>query len=194
MTYAESILELLDDVFPMSYCDDCLAIELGIQPRQQVNQIGRKLVDMRKTIRRRGTCSNCKKIKTTNEIVQSESKSQSNEDMQAVRESQAAYSVSDSIVGIQQIDIEHARTEVVRICHNIWRERKFEDPPHSISTLINTLRSEYIIPNHQANMMLTLCSLRNVYVYENVKLGPREKNIVENAYSIIQEWWRTVRH
>jgi hypothetical protein len=38
-------------------------------------------------------------------------------------------------------------------------------------------------------MMLTLCGLRNVYVYDNKKLGAMETDIGKNALSIIREWW-----
>jgi len=41
--------------------------------------------------------------------------------------------------------------------------------------------------------MLTLCNLRNVYVYENMQLGHREIDIATNALNIIQEWWSNLR-
>ena len=46
-----------------------------------------------------------------------------------------------------------------------------------------------MLPSHQANMMLTLCNLRNVYVYENVSMGRKEMDIAVNAYGIVEEWW-----
>ena len=94
---------------------------------------------------------------------------------------------------IQHFDIEQARTEIVRMCHDIWKEHMHDAPPHSISLVINTLKNDSVLPPHQANMMLTLCNLRNVYVYENMQLGLREVNIAENALSIIQEWWSSVK-
>jgi hypothetical protein len=42
-------------------------------------------------------------------------------------------------------------------------------------------------------MMLTLCNLRNVYVYENMELGFREIDIAINALSIIKEWWSNLK-
>ena len=174
MTNANSILELLDDIFPNAYCDDCLSSELDIQPRQQVNQIGRRLQSMGKTVRQRGVCSSCKKIKTINEIIRADLASQPIRDSKILRESQATYDVSVGTPIVQHFDIEHALTEIVRMCHNVWNEHKHDFPPHSISLVINTLKSENILPSHQANMMLTLCNLRNVYVYENMQLGLRE--------------------
>jgi hypothetical protein len=37
--------------------------------------------------------------------------------------------------------------------------------------------------------MLTICGLRNVYVYENFELGLKEIEIARNAWIIVQEWW-----
>lgn len=193
MANADSILELLDDIFPNAYCDDCLSGELGIQPRQQVNQIGRRLESMGKTVRQRGTCSSCNKNKTINKIIRSDLASQPTQNSKAVHESQTLYNVSVGTPIAQHFDIEHARTEVVKLCHNVWKEHKQNSPPHSISEVINSLKNENILPSHQANMMLTLCNLRNVYVYENMQLGLREINIAENALSIIQEWWISVK-
>ena len=50
------------------YCDDCLSEILGIHPRQQVNQICRKLHDRQKMTRIKSEWCKCFKIKTTNQI------------------------------------------------------------------------------------------------------------------------------
>ena len=174
MANRDLILELLDSIHPDSYCDDCLSIELAIEPRQQVNQLARRLKDDGKITRARGACSLCKKPKTINTILRSDR-------APAVGKADAS---PDAEPGL---NIERMRTQIVRICHAIWNQHSEETPPRSISALINQLKNEQLLPAHQANLMLTVCNLRNVYVYENVPMGPRELAIAQNALSIIQE-------
>jgi hypothetical protein len=38
-------------------------------------------------------------------------------------------------------------------------------------------------------MMLTLCGLRNVFVYEQIRLGKKELSIAQNAWDIVLSWW-----
>jgi len=192
MTNADLILELLDDVFPGAYCDDCLSSELSIQPRQQANQLGRQLASSGITIRHKGVCSSCKKPKTTNSINKAPS-GPIIQSTKAVHERPTTYPATSIKPVAQEFDIEHARTEIVRICHQIWIHSKEDAPPHSISVLINSLKGDDLLPSHQANMMLTLCGLRNVYVYEDMKIGSRELDIAKNALNIIQEWWTKTR-
>jgi len=185
MNNAEIVLEVLDDIRPEKYCDDCLSDELQIKPRQQINQICRRLADQGMIIRERSICSSCKKQKLTNLLGAVVSSSQS--DLQ-IRESAAVYYSSSA----SDINIESLRTQIAWICRDIWSKHKNDSPPHSISVIINSLKSDEFIPFHQANMMLTLCNLRNVYVYEKLKLGQREKTIASNAWSIISEWWSKI--
>ena len=63
-----------------------------------------------------------------------------------------------------------------------------EESPHNISKIINKLRDKDHIPSHQANMMLTICNLRNFYVYDGLELGKREKIIAYYAWEIISDW------
>lgn len=53
------------------YCDDCLSLELGITPRQQVNQICRKLQSQGKLVRKKGTCVLCRRNKLVNFLTES---------------------------------------------------------------------------------------------------------------------------
>ena len=39
-------------------------------------------------------------------------------------------------------------------------------------------------------MMLTICNLRNVYVWDRVPFGDREKVVASAAWEIIDEWWK----
>lgn len=48
------------------WCDDCLSKELSIYPRQQINQIVRKLSDKGEIIRSNAQCTGCIKYKTVN--------------------------------------------------------------------------------------------------------------------------------
>ena len=91
------------------------------------------------------------------------------------------------------IDIERARTEVVRICSEIWNGVTGRRLPPTISKSIRDLRNEGYIPRHQANMMLTLCNLRNIFVYENLNIGQNEMMVAKGAWSIIYEWWDQVK-
>jgi hypothetical protein len=184
MSNANIILELLDEIQPKKYCDDCLSSELKMEPRQQVNQICRGLETQRKLIRQKGVCDSCnKRNKITNLIGLGASVMPSTK---VLRESPTVY------MGVSpkaELDIEKIRTQVVRICRQVWSDKKSEAPPHSISVVINSLRNENLLPSHQANMMLTLCNLRNAYVYENMELGSRETTIASTAWEIVSDWW-----
>ena len=90
-------------------------------------------------------------------------------------------------------DIERIRTRIVWICREIWRRHHPDEPPRGIAALINQLRNEGLVPAHQANMMLTVCGLRNVQVYERIPLGSRERMIASNAWAIISDWWEDSR-
>ncbi|MEI7848667.1 MAG: hypothetical protein WCK35_22895 [Chloroflexota bacterium] len=188
MSNSEVILELLDDVFPDAYCDDCLSIDLGIQPRQQVNHLCHILEVNGKAIRQRGVCSSCKKPKTTNVLNQS-GILLSGQISKNAQESKISKKTVIKTASSKEIDIEIARSEIVKICQRIWEKNSQDSPPHSISSLINLFKNDDLVPVHLANMMLVLCNLRNVYVYENIKIGPRENEIALNALSIVQEWW-----
>lgn len=63
MNNMDLILELLDDINPKHYCDNCISKELRIFPRQQVNQICRRLMVRGKLTRENNQCNSCKKIK-----------------------------------------------------------------------------------------------------------------------------------
>jgi len=77
----------------------------------------------------------------------------------------------------------------VRICRALWQETKPGEPPRSLAALINGLKGHAILPSHQANIMLTVCDLRNVHVYEGLELQTREMAVAVNATAIITDWW-----
>jgi hypothetical protein len=59
MDNPEIIHRFLIDKAPASYCDDCLATEAGIAPRQQVNVVARSLGLTTDFERAKGYCSAC---------------------------------------------------------------------------------------------------------------------------------------
>ena len=94
-----------------------------------------------------------------------------------------------STVG-EDIDIEKIRTQIVHICQEVSKQVKLDSPlPRGIAGIINVLKDEKLVPRHQANMMLTLCGLRNVYVWDGVRLGPHERAVASAAWDIVKEWW-----
>lgn len=180
MSNSDLILKSLDEIHPNQYCDDCLSIE--VHPRQQVNQICHWFEDKGLIKRHIGQCSSCKKHKTVNSVLKkvpiSFLKNTPSED---------TYDTRPLILQkTHDIDIEKVRTKIVKICRRIWFEKKSETPPTSISVLINILKTEDLIPFHQANMMLTLCNMRNSYVYDSIQLSNEEKVISENVWEIIK--------
>jgi hypothetical protein len=63
MSNAKTILKFLEAT--TACCDDCISTATGIEPRQQVNQICRRL-EPRGITRRRDQCSRCGRTKTVN--------------------------------------------------------------------------------------------------------------------------------
>jgi hypothetical protein len=112
MTNTELLLELLDEISPKAYCDDCLSLELRIHPRQQVNQLVNRLGDEGKILRQKGVCSLCKKRKTTNAIIPINLPSQEM-NLKSVHESIATYTAATQFIVSPPINIEDIRTQVV---------------------------------------------------------------------------------
>lgn len=65
MTNADTILKFLEGT--NGCCDDCIAAETRIEPRQQVNQICRRM-EPRQITRRQDRCARCGRMKTVNVI------------------------------------------------------------------------------------------------------------------------------
>jgi hypothetical protein len=180
MTASSLILELLDDIRPDGRCDDCLSGELAIQPRQTINQLCRLLASENRINRTKRHCDGCGNHKITNST-----QAKITNAFAPITSQKSAMRLIGS-----QFDVEKCRTDVVRICVQVWRKTKSQDPPRSISQLINQLRNENLLPSHPANMMLTLCGLRNVYVYEGLEFTEKEFVIVRAAHEIVSSWWK----
>jgi len=181
LSNSDIILEYLDENFPTEYCDDCLSTRLEIKPRQQVNQICSRLFKKNTIVRQKRLCSECRRTKIVNTLTYDSSSPTSSKENHFRR-------IKYERLNNKQIDIEKVRTEIVHMCRIFWQNSKDSEPPRSISALINSLKDENLLPRHQANMMLTLCSLRNVNVYEQIQMGKREQLIASKAWEIILEW------
>ena len=122
MSNTDIILDYLDDIHPVSACDDCISSEAEVQPRQTVNQICNRLSSTGIVERRQGVCAICQRQKLVNLL------------------GHPPITPPDEGVtepGVDHIDVEQARTEVVRICNSLWRSAKSIPPPRGISRLLN---------------------------------------------------------
>jgi hypothetical protein len=119
MANSAFVLELLDEIKPQGRCDDCLSEELDIRPRQTINQMCRALFAERRIKRVRGECGRCGKVKAANfrdeSLAASPPKSRT---------------TSPKAVEAQSLDIEKVRTEMVRLCRELWRQT--ESAPASV--------------------------------------------------------------
>ncbi len=86
------------------------------------------------------------------------------------------------------LGIEQAWRYVDRFCRALWNKRMHGEQPASLAELITTLRDEQVLPAHEANMMHTIRSLRNMLVHENVRFGEHENTIARAAWQIIRQW------
>jgi len=180
MSAKVEILELLEAVHPEGRCDDCLSTELNIKPRQSVNIVCRPLHAAGKITRMKDACSLCGKVKLVNTLTTAG----------VIRQVEPRSAEPRRQVGrAPEIDIERARTDIVRMCRAIWQRSQSGEAPRSISAVILQLRTVGALPQHHANLMLTLCNLRNVHVYEDFRLGPHENAIAFHASAALSEWW-----
>lgn len=86
------------------------------------------------------------------------------------------------------LTIEDAWRYVDRFCRALWLKHMDDEPPASLAIAITTLRDEELLPFHEANMMHTIRSLRNMVVHENVEFGDPEITIARAAWEIIRAW------
>jgi hypothetical protein len=217
MMNIDLILETLEELMPSSWCDDCLSEQLAITPRHKVNTICNKLKSQGLILRTKTLCPHCKRRKMVNsfkgtfksQILPKEVPSslggfsKPSLKLSEPEEPYQVFAFSDgeklqwlSDYAFEKaespsfLNIEHIRTEIVRMCRHLWHKHKGDGPaPYSLSIIINTLKQDNAIPHHQANMMLTICGLRNVIVYENLDPGPNEMSVALGAWGIIVDWW-----
>ena len=66
MSNSDVMIKFLDETKPDGMCDDCLSDALNIKPRQQVNQLCRKLYSKKQISRNKLQCPRCLKDKLVN--------------------------------------------------------------------------------------------------------------------------------
>ena len=186
MSHAYDVLELLENISPSGRCDDCLSEELHIRPRQTINLICRPLHAAGKIERFKAACATCGKVKLVNSLA---SPSKYGTIGASTSKIQAASVLSPTPAPV--LDVEKIRTGIVHICRSLWQETKTEEWPRSLAAVIGQLRKDGVIPNHQANFMLTLSNLRNVHVYEDIELGASEMSVAIGASQVVSKWWQS---
>ncbi len=80
------------------------------------------------------------------------------------------------------------RNQLDRFCTGLWEKRGSGQKPDGLAALIAELSDRGAIPMHQANMMHTVRALRNAYVHDHIRIGPREAAVLDGAWGIIHDW------
>ena len=86
------------------------------------------------------------------------------------------------------LSIEEAWRYVDRFGRALWNKHMDDETPSSLAQIIIALRDEERLPPHEANMMHTIRSLRNMVVHEDVNFGEHENAIARAAWEIIRAW------
>ena len=69
ITVRQRVLDFLDKVKPLRYCDDCIAARLGIAHRQQVRKACMELADDHEIDRQEAYCADCHGMKLTSRFL-----------------------------------------------------------------------------------------------------------------------------
>ncbi len=166
MSHADAVVEFLESIPAGACCDDCLARKAGVRPAKAVAGICRALVSSGTISRVKGKCPLGDHTRVLNKLVPR----------------------SDSAASRGGLSIEEAWRYVDRFCRALWVKHVDGEPPSSLATAITTLRDEGVVPEHEANMMHTIRSLRNLVVHENLPFGDLETTIARSAWEIIRTW------
>jgi hypothetical protein len=184
MTNTDQIIEFLEEQ-ERGMCDDCLSDRLRITPRQQVNAICRRLQSDGLISRSKKICPSCSSIKLINCL----GAAQPSRPRPHRREAPSQRGPSAPAVVVPSI--EEIRNHIIRFCRELWRATARAEVPSGAS-VISALRDKGTVPAHEANMMHTLCALRNCYSYEQLAMGPKEMAVVQGAWSIVEDWASSV--
>jgi hypothetical protein len=171
VTNAQRILEALEQATGRC-CDDCLSRRGRVESRQQVSQICRRLENAGVVTRGKATCAACGAAKTVSSLGGTSSS----------RRQPATNARS------QTPSPEELRNQLDRFCSDLWEKRGSGPKPGNLAALIGELSDRGAIPMHQANMMHAIRGLRNAYVHEHIRLGPREAAVLDSAWGIIRDW------
>jgi hypothetical protein len=190
---SDAVLEFLEHNRRGKFCDACISAKAGIKPLRQVNTICSRLSKRGTVLRGDGSCSGCRANRVTNVLAPAGAAP-----VRHVRRATAARPAKAapraSRPSAPALGIEEMRTGIVRICQELCRKAKIEMAPNDgPAGILAVLKEEQLIPRHQANMMHTICNLRNVYVWEQVDLGPDEHAVAEAAWRIVLAWWDRAR-
>lgn len=162
-------------------CDDCLSRKTGIRPRQEVSRLCRALVAEGRLVRKRGKCPLGNHTKVLNTLAAARAgRSKSPKPASPARKRRSGVP--------RDMGVEDAWRYVDRFCRAVWVRHLDAEPPSSLAEIITVLRDEELVPGHEANMMHTIRSLRNMVVHENVEFGEHETAIARAAWQIIRKW------
>ena len=180
MSNADRLMEILEALAPKGLCDDHLALEANIQPRQQVNQLSRRLAEEGLILRAKGNCAHGDVGKLVNSIRESTLATPGliTTPLGAPREGQGP-------------SVLEAWRRIDRFCRAIWPRRVGRNPPLALNDIISGLRDEGVVPQHSAIMMNPLRIMRNEVGHMDAPIGPREQAISTAAYYIVAEWAAT---
>jgi hypothetical protein len=172
MSNAETILEFLEG-YPKGVCDNCISRETRVQPRQQVNQICRRLEQKEEIMRRAGRCALGDHTKMLNII-----RAATCPPGEGGRGREGGTTVS----------IEALWKHLDRFCKGLGEKHGISTGRQGLAALVSALTDSGAIPMHQANMMHAIRSLRNAYVHDHIVVGKRETEFARAAWDIIHEW------
>jgi hypothetical protein len=84
--------------------------------------------------------------------------------------------------------LDSIRRKIVEIVNRLDETRKRDE---GLSKRIQRLRDSGALPGTVACMMLTLNSLRNLAVYEEVKFTAKVSLVIDGAWGVVEEWTGT---
>ncbi len=181
MDNATQVIECLQALPSKGCCDDCLARKTGIRSKQQVSQICRTLAADGTVTRKKGKCPLGDHTKVISTLVAKRVKS-------SRRSTGSARRGRKSFHAPAPLGIEDAWRYVDRFCRALWVKHMETQPPASLAEAITVLRDEELVPAHEAGMMHTIRTLRNLLVHEVFVFGDHESMIVQAAWQIIRVW------
>ena len=171
MSNADLVVRFLEVSGGKGCCDDCIMKKTSLRPRVQVTRVCRALVDEGRILRKRGKCALGDHTKMLNSVV-----------------AQRARKRRPAVVTGTGIGIEGSWRYVDRFCRAVWNKHLQDEMPSSLADIITTLRDEELVPAHEANMMHTIRSLRNMVVHENPDFSEHETTIARAAWEIVRAW------
>lgn len=177
MTNTEKLLDAMETLgTPAS--DDCLSGLAGVEPRQQANQICRRLEASGTVTRETAACGTCGKSKVVNGLG-------SGRRPAAATKPDAEKKPETATV---RVEPEAALNHLDRFCKSLWKERCSGNPPNGIAALIIKLADSGVIPVLQAGLMHTVRMLRNAYVHEHLVFGESEDAVLQHSWRLIGKW------